>query len=193
MSNELNTGVCATRRDVLCGSAAASVAVLVDGVRTLLRPAQAREKNIPLTVLTDAEARTLEALGERLHPGAAQAGMVHFVDSQLAAPVPDSLLIARHFLEPPYTGFYRAGLGALDTASKARHELAFHQLSTTEASTLVADMRDGKIPDWRGPPAPLFYLILRGDAVDVVYATMEDFHARLDVPYMPHILPPRRW
>jgi hypothetical protein len=34
--------------------------------------------------------------------------------------------------------------------------------------------------------------MLRNDAIDVVYGTVEGF-ARLSVPYMPHILPQRSW
>ena len=36
------------------------------------------------------------------------------------------------------------------------------------------------------------YAGLRGDAVDVVYATM-DGYAMLGVPYMPHIAPTKKW
>jgi hypothetical protein len=35
-------------------------------------------------------------------------------------------------------------------------------------------------------------LILRSDAVDVVYGTM-DGYAALGIPYMPHIAPTKRW
>ena len=38
----------------------------------------------------------------------------------------------------------------------------------------------------------LVYSVLRNDAVDVVYGTVEGF-ARIGVPYLPHILPPRTW
>lgn len=184
---------CTTRRGLLRGGAAATVIVFVDGVPTALRPAAARERAVPYTVLTAEEARTLEVLGEALHPGAADAGIAHFIDSQLAAAVEDSLLIARHFLEPPYTGFYRAGLAALDALAQARHGSAFQALSANQVPALVADLRDGKVEDWHGPPAPLFYMVVRGDAVDVVYATVEDFHDRLDIPYLPHIVPPEPW
>jgi hypothetical protein len=36
------------------------------------------------------------------------------------------------------------------------------------------------------------YFLLRTDAVDVVYGTMEGY-AQLGVPYMPHIAPARSW
>jgi hypothetical protein len=53
-------------------------------------------------------------------------------------------------------------------------------------------MINGAPAGWRGPSAPLFYFALRSDAVDVVYGTIEGFR-KLNVPYMPHIVPPRRW
>ena len=49
-----------------------------------------------------------------------------------------------------------------------------------------------KIEGWQGPPGPFVYNVLRGDAVDVVYATM-DGYAMLGVPYMPHIAPTQKW
>ena len=53
-------------------------------------------------------------------------------------------------------------------------------------------MRQNKIDGWQGPPGPFIYNVLRGDAVDVVYATM-DGYAALGVPYMPHIAPTKKW
>ena len=53
-------------------------------------------------------------------------------------------------------------------------------------------MRQGKLEGWQGPPGPFVYLLLRSDAVDVVYGTM-DGYAALGFPYMPHIAPTRSW
>jgi len=53
-------------------------------------------------------------------------------------------------------------------------------------------MRQNKIDGWQGPAGPFVYLILRSDAVDVVYGTMEGY-AALGIPYMPHIAPEKRW
>ena len=39
---------------------------------------------------------------------------------------------------------------------------------------------------------PMAYAVLRADAVDVVYGTMEGYQA-LGIPYMAHIAPDRRW
>jgi hypothetical protein len=53
-------------------------------------------------------------------------------------------------------------------------------------------MRQNKIEGWQGPGGPFVYLVLRSDAVDVVYGTMEGY-ASLGIPYMPHIAPTKRW
>jgi hypothetical protein len=54
-------------------------------------------------------------------------------------------------------------------------------------------MRQNKLPDWKGPrPGGAVYGTFRADCVDVVYCTVEGFE-RLNVPYMPHILPTARW
>jgi hypothetical protein len=53
-------------------------------------------------------------------------------------------------------------------------------------------MRQNKIEGWQGPPGPFVYVVLRSDAVDVVYATM-DGYAGLGIPYMAHIEPEKRW
>jgi hypothetical protein len=48
------------------------------------------------------------------------------------------------------------------------------------------------VDPWSGPPPPLFYMMVRSDAVDVVYGTKEGFD-QLNVPYMAHIMPRERW
>jgi hypothetical protein len=53
-------------------------------------------------------------------------------------------------------------------------------------------MRQNKIEGWKGRPPALAYAVLRADAVDVVYGTMEGYEA-LGIPYMAHIAPEKRW
>ena len=53
-------------------------------------------------------------------------------------------------------------------------------------------MRQNKAEGWQGPAGPFVYNVLRSDAVDVVYSTMDGYEA-LGVPYMAHIAPERRW
>ena len=84
------------------------------------------------------------------------------------------------------------GLRALEQQSQLRYQRAFAQSIAEEQAALLRDLAQRTPPDWDGPPAPLFYFVTRNDAVDVYYGTLEGF-ARLQVPYMAHILPPERW
>jgi hypothetical protein len=171
------------------GGIAAMMAISYNG--RLLSPTQAKAEDIPLTTLTTAEGTQLELLGDVLLPGASAAGIANFVDAQLAKP--DPLLIVRYFDWPgPLTDFYSKGLAALDKASQAGNGATFAKATPEQRTTLMGTFLGGDVAGWDGPPAPLFYLAVRGDAVDVVYGTVEGFK-RLDVPYMPHILPEERW
>jgi len=88
---------------------------------------------------------------------------------------------------------FRAALTAIDgTSDKANGGRKFAQLDADEQKNFVNLMRQNKLDGWQGPPAPFVYGILRSDAVDVTYATMDGYRA-LGVPYMPHIAPTARW
>src|SRR6516165_9129396 len=96
-------------------------------------------------------------------------------------------------VRPPYANFYRAALGAVDRASQALNNgRPFAELGEAEQRSFVDNMRQNKVEGWQGPGGPFVYLILRSDAVDVVYGTMEGY-ASLGIPYMPHIAPTKRW
>jgi hypothetical protein len=98
------------------------------GAKTLLlSPAEASAKNLPLKILTPAEAATLGDFADALVPGAHAAGVVHFIDHQLAAPQEDSLLMLQ-YLGVPHAGFidfYKAALmgaaGAAGWCSSGRN------------------------------------------------------------------------
>ena len=124
----------------------------------------------------------------------AQAGISHFVDQQLSIPHGEALLEARILnVRPPYANFYRAALAALNGASERLNGgRAFAQLSETEQRSLVDNMRQNKVEGWQGPAGPFVYLVLRSDAVDVVYGTMEGYEM-LGIPYQAHIVPEKRW
>ena len=163
------------------------------GANLWLTPREARARAAVHKVLDQDQVRMLEAVGEILVPGAAQAGIAHFVDNQLAADPNDCLLIARYFnIEPPYQSFYTDALAAIEQLSERRHDRRFAALAEAEAVALVREISARDPEGWAGPPAPLAYLVLRSDAVDVVYGTVEGFR-QLNVPYMPHILPPSAW
>jgi len=181
------------RRAFVKGAAIGTFAFAVGGTEVLLTPRQARAEGIPLRTLTAEEGDTLDAMGETLVPGAKQAGITNFVDQQISIPPEEALLQARILnVRPPFANFYRAAIGAIDRASGKAKGRKFAQLSPEEQHEFVNLMRQNKLDGWQGPAGPFVYTVLRSDAVDVVYATMEGY-AALSVPYMPHIEPTKRW
>ena len=163
------------------------------GSKVLLTPAQAYAKNVPFKVLRPEEISTLEAVAEILLPGAKQAGVAHFVDYQLNIDPNDSLLILKYFnYPPPYVDFYQTALRKLNELSNNLYGTRIEKLNRASGYKLIETIRD-RIPENRDdPPTPLIYHVLRNDAVDVVYGTVEGFK-KLDLPYMEHILPPKGW
>ena len=165
----------------------------VAGKTLLLTPREAYARDVPFSSLNQAEIETLETICEYLLPGARENGVAHFVDRQLSLDPNDSLLFIKCFnVEPPYLAFYRSALAEIGRQSKAVYGKAANSLDETSAASLIESLRDGKVSDWNGPPPPLVYHILRNDAVDVVYGTMEGF-ADLGIPYLAHIEPPQAW
>jgi hypothetical protein len=182
------------RRAFIKGAALGALAFTVGGVEVMLTPSEARAQGVPLRTLTAEQAATLDALGETLVPGAKQAGITNFVDQQISGPAEEALLEARILnVKPPYANFYRAALGAVDRASQALNGgRRFAQLNEAEQRDFVNNMRQNKVEGWQGPAGGFVYFLLRSDAVDVVYGTMEGY-AVLGIPYMPHIAPTKRW
>jgi Gluconate 2-dehydrogenase subunit 3 len=182
------------RRAFMKGAAMGALAFTVGGAEVLLTPGAARAQGVPLRTLTADQAATLEALGETLVPGARLAGISHFVDQQISIPAEEALLEARILnVRPPYANFYRAALGAVDRASQALNNgRGFSQLNEAEQRDFVGNMRQNKIEGWQGPGGSFVYTVLRFDAIDVVYGTVEGY-AGLGIPYMAHIMPTQRW
>jgi hypothetical protein len=182
------------RRAFMKGAGLGALAFTVGGAEILLTPRAARAQNIPFRTLSADQAKTLEALGETLVPGARQNGIAHFVDQQISGPAEEALLEARILnVRPPYANFYRAALGAVDKASQAKNGgRGFADLGEAEQRAFVDAMRQNKVEGWQGPPGGFVYALVRADAVDVVYGTM-DGYAALGIPYMPHIAPEKRW
>ena len=181
------------RRAFVKGAALGALAFTVGGSTVMLTAGQARAQGVALKTLKPEEAETIEALGETLVPGARKGGIAHFIDQQISGPADEALLQARILnVRPPFANFYRAAIGAVDRASDKLKGKKFVQLSSAEQNEFVGLMRQNKIDGWQGPPGPFVYAILRSDAVDVVYSTVEGY-AALGVPYMPHIKPEKRW
>jgi hypothetical protein len=181
------------RRAFMKGAAIGALAFSVGGAEVMLTPRQAQAQNIPLRTLTPEQAATLGAMGEALVPGAKVAGIVNFVDQQISGPAEEALLQARILnVRPPFANFYRAAIGAIDGVADKMKGKKFAQLTPEEQHDFISRMRVNKIDGWQGPPGPFVFTVLRSDAVDVVYGTMEGY-AALGVPYMPHITPTQKW
>jgi len=181
------------RRTVVQGVALSALVFTLDGVDVALSPRQARAADIPLNILTSSEKQSLEALGDVLLPGAKDAGIAYYVDHQLGVAPGEALLVARSMnVPPPFVNFYRAGLKALDATAQKSQPGGFAALPAAQQVDFVRAMMKQNPEGWAGPPSPFFYAVVRMDAIDVVYGTVEGF-AKLGVPYMPHILPQRSW
>ena len=181
------------RRVVLKGAAISALVFSVEGARLTLTPRQAHAADIPMQVLKPEERAALEAFGDVLLPGAKEAGLANFVDHQLAGDPDDCLLVARNLsVAPPYKNFYSAGLAARDGASTKAYQKPFAGLDAGQKVAFVKALSQKSPDGWQGPPSPFFYFVVRNDATDVVYGTVEGFK-KLGVPYMPHILPEKRW
>jgi hypothetical protein len=181
------------RRGFVKGAALGALAFSVGGVEVLMAPGEARARNVPFRLLDGHQGETLEALGETLVPKAREAGIAHYIDQQLSVPAQESLLQARIFnFRPPFAEYYRSMLLTVDDGSRKAFGKDFALLAAKDQREFVDRMRQNKLEGWTGKPAALAYAVLRADAVDVVYGTMEGYEA-LGIPYMPHIAPEKRW
>ena len=181
------------RRGFVKGATLGALAFSVGGIEVLMTPNEARARNVPFRLLDGHQGETLEALGETLVPKAREAGIAHYIDQQISVPAQESLLQARNFcFRPPFADFYRSTLLTVDESSKKSFGKEFAQLTANDQREFVDHMRQNKVEDWKGRPSALAYAVLRADAVDVVYGTMEGYEA-LGIPYMPHIAPEKRW
>ena len=181
------------RRAFMKGAGLGALAFTVGGVEVMMTASEAHAQGVPFRSLKEHEGETIEAMGETLVPGARKSGIAHFIDQQISVPAEEALLQARIFnVRPPFANFYRAGLGAIDRGSEKMFGRKFIALSAPEQSAFVRLMFQNKVDGWSGPPAGFVYTILRSDAVDVVYGTMEGY-AALGIPYQAHIVPEKRW
>ena len=181
------------RREFMRGAALGALAFTVGGAQVLLTPREARARGVPFRLLQAREAETLEAMGETLVPGARDAGIAHFIDQQISVPPEEALLEARILnVRPPYADFYKAAIGAIDKAAAAQSDQRFAWLPADAQREFVNLMRQNKLQGWQGPPSGFVYFVLRSDAVDVVYGTVEGYEA-LGIPYQAHIMPLKRW
>jgi Gluconate 2-dehydrogenase subunit 3 len=180
-----------SRRDLLTQLGTGLTFITVQSVWGPVSPALARAKDAALRNLSAAEGRTLESFGEVLVPGAREAGIAHYVDDQLSRQ--DSLLFLKYMdYDGSYVEFYKQGLRSLERKSAARYGRALDAIALNQKVELVRELSRRSPADWKGPPAPLFYFVVRNDAVDVYYGTQTGFE-RLGIPYMVMIKPHAEW
>jgi Gluconate 2-dehydrogenase subunit 3 len=182
------------RRSFIKGASIGALAFTVGGAEVMLTAQQARAQGVPLRVLKASEAETLEAVGDVLAIGARQAGISHFVDQQLTVAPGYALLSVRvSEVRPPYADFYREALGAIERAAKSARGVGFGDFTEPQKLEFVTRLSRAELANWDGKVSQAaVYAALRNDAVDVVYGTVEGFE-RIGVPYLPHILPERKW
>jgi hypothetical protein len=181
------------RRGFVKGASLSALAFTVGGAEVVMSAGQARARGVPFRLLDVHQGETLEALGETLVPQARESGIAHFIDQQLSVPAHESLLQARIFnFRPPFADFYRSAIKTVDAGSNKLFGQDFARLGAADQRQFVDSMRQNKVEGWTGPPGALVYAVLRADAVDVVYGTIEGYEA-LGIPYMPHISPEKRW
>jgi hypothetical protein len=181
------------RRGFVKGATLSALAFTVGGAEIIMTAAEARARGVPFRLLDAHQGETLEALGETLVPQARESGIAHFIDQQISVPAQECLLQARIFnVRPPFADLYRSAITTVDTGSRKVFGRDFAQLSAADQREFVNLMRQNKVEGWIGRPAAMVYAVLRADAVDVVYGTMEGYEA-LGIPYMSHIPPEKRW
>jgi gluconate 2-dehydrogenase gamma chain len=107
--------------------------------------------------LAEDEARTLAAACEQIipkdeDPGAAEAGVVTFIDRQLATRQKKEL------------STWRAGIRGLDATARRRHGTPFADLPFEAQTAVLRDVEKGAVEaaDWSGVEAATFFGLLRG-------------------------------
>lgn len=143
------------------------------------------------TLFTTEERATLGAVADALVPGSAAVGVVDFVATMLAERDPRLCYRFVSFPMPP-EAFYKLTLASLNELSHAIRNKPFHSLTQSERVETVEKLFEPNLKGWRGPPTSLVYFVLRSDAIDALYGVQKTY-ARLDIPYMAHIEPPRPW
>lgn len=181
-----------TRRTFLKHSGASLAAALAANAMSV-SPVQAKVPSHALAVLTPSEGATLEAFAELIVPGAAEAGVAHYVDQQLASARHESLLILKYLPHKSPLEFYRQSLAALDRLAQAVAGKGLNEMSSEARTKLADQVFSGQASPWiEAPPANFVFFVLRADATDVVYGTVAGFDG-IGQAYRPHIIPPRDW
>ncbi|MGQ3355308.1 MAG: gluconate 2-dehydrogenase subunit 3 family protein [Phreatobacter sp.] len=135
--------------------------------------------------LTPDERRCVGAIVERLipsdarGPGAREAGVIDFIDNQLAGfygrgerwymqgPFGPSTPEQGYQFEEPPAGFYRRGVAALDAACRERHGgRVFAALDAATQDSALGGMEKGGFDLPGGIPAKAFFTLVRENAIE---------------------------
>ena len=122
----------------------------------------------------DEDAATVDALAERImpgapgKPGARQAGVLNYIDLALSGAYASE------------QEFYRHGLTALDAYCRKSHNAAFVRLPPAQQDEVIAALESGKATEFTWPSAREFFETLRthtmeGMFADPVYGGNRDF------------------
>ena len=180
-----------SRRFVLAQMAAGVSALTIHSACGPISPRAARAQGLALRHFSAAQGAALEAIGDTHLPGAAAAGVAHYVDDQLGRENP--LLFLKYMdWTGAYVDFYTQGLDSLERYSAERDGVSFASANPDQRTARVRELAAATPAGWTGPPAPLFYFVARNDALDVYYGTAEGLK-ELQIPYMLHIVPPAKW
>jgi gluconate 2-dehydrogenase gamma chain len=117
-------------------------------------------------VLTDAEAMLVEALAEQIvprdqDPGARDAGVLNFIDKQLAG----------HYQK--YQTDYQLGLIGVDESSQILFDRPFLGLKWKEQTEILIAMESGKVPGqtWQNRSSAAFFDLLRDHTMQGFYGS----------------------
>jgi gluconate 2-dehydrogenase gamma chain len=116
--------------------------------------------------LGDDEAVVLGAIADQIvppdeWPGGKEAGVVTYIDRQLAGPY-------RRF-----QGDYRKGLAAVTGVCMARHGQRFEALTVVQQQAVLADMEAGRLQgdEWKEGFGPRFFELLRSHSLQGYYGS----------------------
>ncbi len=117
--------------------------------------ASCQGRKTPWRFFTDDEARTVEAICDRIvppdeDPGAAQAGAAVYIDRQLLGPFRD------------HRATYRKGLAGVDQSSAALFGKRFVELSAVEKDKVLTACEGGEAPGetWKALPSKDFFKLI---------------------------------
>jgi gluconate 2-dehydrogenase gamma chain len=122
----------------------------------------------------DDDAATIAAFAERLmpgapgKPGAADAGVLNYIDLALAGAYSDQ------------QDFYRRGIAALDTYCRKSYAKSFTQLGAAQQDDVIRALEQGRASDFSWPSAQSFFTTVRthtmeGMFADPIYGGNKDF------------------